>query len=81
MTVRVQLFALAKDLAQTGLVELSLRDGATVGDLRRALAEQVPALASVLGHVLFAINAEYATDGTVIPPGADVACIPPVSGG
>lgn len=81
MTVRVQLFALAKDLAQSSLIELSLAEGATVGDLRRALAKQVPALASVLGHVLFALNAEYATDATVVPPGAEVACIPPVSGG
>ena len=81
MTVRVQLFAIAKDLAQTGLIELTLSEGATVGDLRRALATQVPALAGVLGHVLFAINNEYATDATLVPPGADVACIPPVSGG
>lgn len=81
MTVRVQLFAIAKDLAQTSLIELSLVEGATVGDLRRALAARVPALASVLGNVLFAINAEYATDAIVVPPGAEVACIPPVSGG
>lgn len=81
MTVRVQLFAIAKDLAQTGLIELSMPAGATVGDLRRALATQVPALAGVLGHVLFAINNEYATDLTVLPAGAEIACIPPVSGG
>jgi sulfur-carrier protein len=81
MTVRVQLFAIAKDLAQTGVVELSLPDGATVADLRRALASEVPALAGVLGHMLFAINAEYATDATIVPAGAEIACIPPVSGG
>jgi molybdopterin converting factor small subunit len=38
-------------------------------------------LAGVLGHMLFAINAEYATDATIVPAGAEIACIPPVSGG
>jgi molybdopterin converting factor small subunit len=31
--------------------------------------------------VMFAVNAEYADDQAVIPAGAQVACIPPVSGG
>jgi molybdopterin converting factor small subunit len=38
-------------------------------------------LGVVLPHVVFAVNAEYADDASVIPPGASVACIPPVSGG
>ncbi len=32
-------------------------------------------------HLLFAINAEYSVDETPVADGADVACIPPVSGG
>jgi molybdopterin converting factor small subunit len=38
-------------------------------------------LSTLLPHVLFAINAEYAGDATPIPAGAEIACIPPVSGG
>ena len=30
---------------------------------------------------MFAVNAEYADDQAVIPPGAAVICNPPVSGG
>jgi molybdopterin synthase catalytic subunit/molybdopterin synthase sulfur carrier subunit len=81
MKAAVQLFAVAKDLAGRSVVELDLPTGATVADVRHALAEQVPALATLLPRMMFAVNADYATDAAVIPPDADVACIPPVSGG
>lgn len=81
MNVRIQLFAVARQLAGRDAIDLSLPDGATIGQLRRALAESTPALAAVLPHVVFAVNAEYADDASVIPPGASIACIPPVSGG
>lgn len=81
LNVEVQLFAVARQLAGRETVAVALSAPATVGSLRSALGEQIPALASVLPHVMFAVNAEYADDGAVIPPGAQVACIPPVSGG
>ena len=81
MTVRVQLFAVARQLAAAESVEIELSSGATVAELRAALGEQVPALAPLLRQTLFAVNAEYASDRTVLPKGAEVACIPPVSGG
>jgi molybdopterin converting factor small subunit len=49
--------------------------------LKQALRERFPALAPVMPHLMFAVNAEYANDATVIPANAEVACIPPVSGG
>lgn len=81
MTVRVQLFAVAKQLAGREAIELTMADGATVADVRRAMAEAVPALKPVLPHVLFAVNSQYAEETAVIPSSASVACIPPVSGG
>jgi sulfur-carrier protein len=81
MIVRVQLFALARQLAGAEFIELTLANGATVGDVRRALANHRPDLAHLLPHVLFAINSEYAGDESAIPSGASMACIPPVSGG
>lgn len=81
MTLRVQLFAIAKQLAGRDAVELAAPDGATVADVRRLLIEAAPALASILPHVLFAVNSQYADETAIIPPGASVACIPPVSGG
>jgi len=79
--VRVQLFAVARQAAGQEAVELELPDGATVAALRERLAAQVPQCSAMLSRMMIAINAEYAADSAVVPPEADVACIPPVSGG
>jgi len=81
MNVHLKLFAAARDLAGRETIELSLPAGATVAGLRRELASRVPELAALVPHVMFAINQEYAADATTIPADAEVACIPPVSGG
>lgn len=52
-----------------------------MGQLRRELGSQVPGLSGLLDRMMFALGTRYAGDETLIPPGADVACIPPVSGG
>lgn len=81
MTVRVLFFAKARDLAGAPSRELTLGDGATVADLRRALGEAIPALTPMLPRLHVAINNDYAADSDAIPAGAEVACFPPVSGG
>ena len=81
MKATVRVFALARQLAGQESLAVDLPPGATVADLRRAIAEQYPALADLVAHALFAVNADYASDATPIPAGADLACIPPVSGG
>jgi sulfur-carrier protein len=81
MKVRLKLFAVARQLAGHDTLELELPTGATVAQLRASLVAQVPALAGIVRHVMFAIGIEYADDTTVLSDGADVACIPPVSGG
>ena len=81
MKARVQMFARAKELAGRDVVELELPARATVAELRRALADEMPALAPILPHVMFAVNMEYAGETAAIPDRAALACIPPVSGG
>ncbi len=81
MNVRVRLFAAARQAAGCETVELDLPQGATIGELRRRLAGQLPQMSGLVGQVMFAVDAEYARDSDEIAPGADVACIPPVSGG
>ncbi len=81
MNVRVRLFAVAKQLAGQDLIILQLPEGSTLGQLREQLAAEVPQIAAVLPHILFAVGSEYANDDRVIAAGAEVACIPPVSGG
>lgn len=81
MKIAVQMFAVARDLAGASCLEVELPAGATIGRLRAELARKVPALEGLLPQMVFAVDAEYAADTTPIVPGADVACIPPVSGG
>lgn len=81
MRVEVLLFAVARQRAGADAVAVDLPEGGTVGALKARLAATEPALAPLLPGLLFAVAGEYATDDTVIPPGAEVAAIPPVSGG
>jgi molybdopterin converting factor subunit 1 len=81
MTVRVRLYARARDLAGADEVSVELPSGATVADLRTRLAEQCPALMPLLARSAVAVNEEFAGDAAVIPLGAEVALLPPVSGG
>jgi len=81
MTIRVRLFALARELAGRDELAVELADGRTVADLRRALVEAVPALDRVVGHSLLAVDAQYAGDETRLDEQSEIALIPPVSGG
>jgi molybdenum cofactor cytidylyltransferase len=77
----VRLFALARERAGRSEATVVLPSPATVGDLRRALAEQHPALADLAACVRVAVDDEYADDAATLPQDARLALIPPVSGG
>jgi molybdopterin converting factor subunit 1 len=81
MKVIVQLFARARDVAGSDGVTVDLPEGASVSDLRRILGESYPALRALLAHSAVAVNNEYADDSLRLPPDAEVALLPPVSGG
>lgn len=81
MNVKVKLFAAARDLAGQREVAVDLSANATIGDLRRRLLEQIPPLAPLLSHAMFAVDAEYVSDDAPIHEQEEIACIPPVSGG
>ncbi|MGH7169951.1 MAG: MoaD/ThiS family protein [Gemmataceae bacterium] len=81
MIVHVQLFARARDLACTGQVDTELAEGATVADLRRRLAADNPALAGLLERSAIAVDNDFAEDSRVLSANAEVALLPPVSGG
>lgn len=81
MTLTVHLFARARELAGSGTVAVELPPGATVADLRRTLAERLPALAGLLERSAVAVNHDFAEDSRALAAGDEVAVIPPVSGG
>ena len=81
MKVRVLLFAVAKERVGSGEVSLELPAEACVRDVRDELARRYPSLANLLPHVRWAVNAEYASEEIPLTDQAEIALIPPVSGG
>jgi molybdopterin converting factor subunit 1 len=79
--ITVKLFALARQLANCDTLVVSVAEPATVRDVRRAIGETCPPLASLVGQMLIAVDSEYARDDTPVSASSEVACIPPVSGG
>lgn len=80
-SVTVHLFARARDLAGSAQLTLDLPASATVAELRRRLAQKVPALAGLLERSALAVEGEFAPDSLVLPDHAEIALLPPVSGG
>jgi molybdopterin converting factor subunit 1 len=79
--IRVLLFAAAAEAHGQTFADLDLPPGSTIGQLRKQLAAQAPALAPLLPQMLFAVDQDYASDEQHLTTGSEVACIPPVSGG
>ncbi len=81
LEISIQLFAVARDLADCEVVTLAVPENATVAILREKLFAQIPALAPLRESLRIAVDQEYATDMTRITASQEIAIIPPVSGG
>lgn len=80
--LRIHLFARARDLAGTACLEVVVEPGTTVGQLRERLGREVPALDPILARCAIAVDRDFVGDDRPLPSGvAEVALIPPVSGG
>jgi molybdopterin converting factor subunit 1 len=77
--MKVLLFARARDLIGADCIDVE--EAATIGALRRRLIQRFPNAAGLLEKSAFALNDEFADDTAAIPQGAEVALLPPVSGG
>jgi molybdopterin synthase catalytic subunit len=81
MIVRLATFAGLRDDLGAPEIEIELPDGATAADVIRALERRWPKLAGRLGSVRVAADYEFLAATDPVPPGAELALIPPVSGG
>ena len=81
MKINVRLFARARDLAGLDHVELDIPAEGCVSDVKRSLAARFPQVSPLVSSLLVAVGTDYADDRTVLSPGVEVACFPPVSGG
>jgi molybdopterin converting factor subunit 1 len=80
-TVNVRLFAGLREIIGEREITLSLRDGATVGELRDQVGESYPLVKPLLSTVICAVGEEYVAETHTVREGDVVALIPPVSGG
>jgi molybdopterin converting factor subunit 1 len=81
MIIHVRLFARARELAGSDVVAIELSEAASVAELRRCLAAECPALESLLGRSAVAVDGDFAENERVLAADAEVAILPPVSGG
>jgi sulfur-carrier protein len=81
MIVRVKLFAAARELARADTLSVEVPPGTTISQLRTAVCKAAPRLEKLMSHSLWAVGSEYVHDDTQVDENADVAMIPPVSGG
>lgn len=81
MQVTVLLFAGAREAAGADQVTVPLGSHPTVADLAAALGAQSPTLAPLIARARFAVDNHFAAPADPVPDGAEVALIPPVSGG
>jgi len=79
--VKLLFFATLRDRAGTKSFELDIPTDLTVQGLKDKISNEFPNLKESMASVLITINREYAFDDAVIPPHAELAMFPPVSGG
>ncbi len=81
MKLRVQLFAVLRERAGAGQIELDgLPAGLTMGQLKKLALERHPELGN-LAQVAGVVGTEYVTDDRVLVASDEVSLLPPVSGG
>jgi molybdopterin converting factor subunit 1 len=81
MRIVVKLFAILRDRAGTGDLQLDLPPEATVQSASAQIAKRVPEIRAFLSRVAFAVNREYVKPDAPLRDGDELALIPPVSGG
>ena len=81
MTVTILLFAQARERAGAAHVQLSLPDGSRVADALAAIRRAHPSLEPLWPHLAIALDGRLVADDAALVEGAELALLPPVSGG
>lgn len=80
-THEVLLFAAAAQLASSDALAVQVPPPVTAGAVIAAIAEQAPELSDLLPACRLAVDQVFVTADFPISQGAELALIPPVSGG
>lgn len=81
MTVNVLFFAQARERAGRSRATLELPDGSRVADALAAIRSAHPALDPLWPHLAIALDGHLAAGDAPLTAGAELALLPPVSGG
>lgn len=81
MQVRVRFFAGTREAVGASALAVELPEGARLSDLVERLVAQHPRLAAYAHALLLAQDGRVVTPGEAVREGAEVALMPPVSGG
>ena len=78
---KILLFANLRDYVGSKSIDVEFPTKTTVAELKTLLVEKYPRLSLAKDSMMVAVNREYASDEQLIPPNAEIAFFPPVSGG
>ncbi len=78
---KVFVVCMPRDLAGSDQVQVMLMPPFTAGELKLALAQKYPVLTDCLAACRWVADNRYLADHQMVPIPAEVALIPPVSGG
>ncbi len=81
MKITVQLFAILREAAGAGRLDLDVPEQITARQVAQILAERFPKIRAHLAVLSFAVNGEIVSAETLVPDAGEVALLPPVSGG
>ncbi|CAN5896325.1 molybdopterin converting factor subunit 1 [soil metagenome] len=81
MRVTVRLFARLREITGQGEIERQVPEGTTADSVWEGLADEFPGIRQYRTISSCAVNEEYASFGTSLAEGDEVAFLPPVSGG
>lgn len=81
MNVHLVAFATASDIVGKDPQTLELPDGSSLSDLQRLLTERYPTLETLWPRLAVAVDGQLARTDAPLEDGAEVALLPPVSGG
>ena len=81
MTVTVLVFSTLRKVVGQDALSIALPESCDVADLLERLYADYPSLAEWDAQLLVAVDQDYATRGTELSDGQEVAIMPPVQGG
>lgn len=81
MIVNVLYFAAARDRVGLAIEPIEIADGAHLDEALAVLERRHPELAPLWSHLAVAVDGVLAARGAALREGAEIALLPPVSGG